>query len=151
MPNNTYNNVQCEGNLGRDPDVKYFESGSMVVKASIAVYCGKDKATGESRSAWVQVEAWGDAGSVLAELRKGDRLRVIRGSFDQQNWTDRETGQQRSKLLVKVWECEKIERQPKGAQQQAQPASTQPASQTTATQPQPASTSPAPDYDDIPF
>ena len=151
MAENTYNHIQCEGNLGRDPDVKHFESGSKVAKASIAVYAGKDKATGESRSAWVQVEAWGDSADVLATLQKGDRLRVIRGSFDQQNWTDRETGQPRSKLLVKVWECEKIERQPKGAQQQAQPAQTQPAPQATATQPQPASTSPAPDYDDIPF
>ncbi len=92
-----YNHVEFEGNLGRDPEIQYFESGSFVVKFSMAVYQGKEKDGNPKPSVWMQVNAWGFEDA--ANLTKGDRVHVV-GQMGADNWTDRETGKPRSKNYV---------------------------------------------------
>jgi len=127
-----YNSVQLIGNLGADPEVKFFESGSRVAECRIAVYNGKDKATGEPKpSMWFTVKAWNACADDLMNFRKGDRLQVVEGQLSQDSWQDRETGAKRSKDYVLAWKVAKIDRQ----------------------QPREAQSSPAEpiDYDAIPF
>lgn len=126
-----YNFVQLIGNLGADPDVRYFESGSCVTECRIAVYNGKSKKTGEyNPSMWFTVKAWNSAGVELAEFRKGDRLQVVEGQLSQDSWQDRESGKTRTKDYVLAWKVAKIERQTE----------------------RPNLEEPAPeDYDDLPF
>lgn len=108
-----YNLVKLIGNLGADPDVKTFTSGSLVTEIRIAVYNGKDKATNEPKpSMWFTVKAWNAAGEEIANnFRKGDRIRIVRGQLAQDSWQDRDTGKTRTKDYVLAWEVEKIERQ----------------------------------------
>jgi single-strand DNA-binding protein len=107
-----YNSVQLIGNLGADTEVKFFESGSRVAECRVAVYNGKDKRTNEPKPPmWFTVKAWNATADVLAEFRKGDRLRVIEGQLAQDSWQDRETGKGRTKDYVLAWKVEKIERQ----------------------------------------
>ena len=108
----SYNSVQLIGNLGADPEVKFFESGSRVAECRIAVYNGKNKQTNENNpSLWFTVKAWNAAADELMNLRKGDRLQVVRGQLSQDSWQDRETGKTRTKDYVLAWEIAKIERQ----------------------------------------
>ena len=118
-----YNQVQLIGNLGADPEVKFFESGSRVAECRIAVYNGKDKRTGENNpSMWITVKAWNAAADELMKFRKGDRLQVVRGQWGQDNWQDRETGANRTKDYCLAWEVSRIERQPKPQAQPQEPA-----------------------------
>jgi single-strand DNA-binding protein len=118
-----YNQVQLIGNLGADPDVKYFASGSVVTEVRIAVYTGKDKATGDPKPPmWITVKAWNQCADELAKLRKGDRLQVVRGQWSQDTWQDRATGANRTKDYCLAWEVAKIERQPKPQEQPQEPA-----------------------------
>ena len=129
-----YNQVKLIGNLGADPEVRFFESGSRVAEIRIAVYNGKDKATGEVKpSMWFTVKAWNDAADVITNgFRKGDRIRIVRGQLAQDSWQDRETGKGRTKDYVLAWEVEKIERQDSTARPNVE-------------EPEPVN------YDDIPF
>lgn len=107
-----YNSVQLIGNLGADPEIKFFDSGSRVAECRIAVYAGKDKSTGEHKpSMWFTVKAWNACADELMNLRKGDRLQVVEGQLSQDAWQDRETGAKRSKDYVLAWKVIKIERQ----------------------------------------
>lgn len=111
-----YNSVQLIGNLGADPEVKFFDSGSRVAECRIAVYAGKDKTTGEPKpSMWFTVKGWNKCADALMEFRKGDRLQVVEGQLSQDTWQDRETGAKRTKDYVLAWEVAKIERQPREA------------------------------------
>lgn len=65
---------QLTGNLGRDPELKYFESGQIVATLSVAVR--QRKRRGEDPPAyWVKVEVWGKTAEWVADnLRKGDSV-----------------------------------------------------------------------------
>jgi single-strand DNA-binding protein len=86
------------GRAGRDPEVRYFESGSMVANLSLAV-------NGETRDAeteWFNLEIWGKQAQVAADyVRKGKQLAIV-GSTKTEKWTDRTTGEERKKQVVKV-------------------------------------------------
>ena len=83
------------GHLGRDPELRWFESGKAKCQFSIAVYASKDKP-----SDWFDIVAWGQtAERAVDRLRKGSRV-VIVGSLKQERWTDRDSGAQRSKVVA---------------------------------------------------
>jgi len=89
------NNVSFTGNAGRDPEVRYFESGTSVANFTVAIYTGKDKPP-----VWVPVSAWGKSCEIAADrVRKGVRVGV-EGRLHMEEWTDRNSGEKRSKLCV---------------------------------------------------
>ena len=91
------------GHLGRDPELRWFESGKAKCQFSIAVSTGKDKP-----SDWFDVVAWGQSAERAADrLRKGSKV-VIVGSLKQERWTDRDSGAQRSKVVVTAQSIEII-------------------------------------------
>jgi single-strand DNA-binding protein len=91
------NVVNLVGRVGRDPEVRYFESGSMVANLSIAVNrISRDEAD------WFNLEIWGKQAQVAADyVRKGSLLGIT-GSFKLETWTDRNTGEGRSKPVIRV-------------------------------------------------
>lgn len=89
------NNVSFTGNAGRDPEVRYFESGTSVANFTVAIYEGKDKPP-----TWVSVSAWGKTCEIAADrVRKGSRV-GIEGRLKTETWTDKQSGQERSRLTV---------------------------------------------------
>lgn len=86
------------GRVGRDPEVRYFESGSMVANLSIAV--NRNSRDGEPD--WFNLEIWGKQAQIAADyVRKGSLLGIT-GSFKVESWTDRATGEERSKPVIRV-------------------------------------------------
>jgi single-strand DNA-binding protein len=91
------NIVSLVGRAGRDPEVRYFESGSMVANLSLAVNrMSRDEAD------WFNLEVWGKQAQVAADyVRKGSLLGIT-GSFKLELWNDRSTGEERSKPVIRV-------------------------------------------------
>ena len=92
------NSVTLVGRAGRDPEVRYFESGSMVANLTIAV----NRRSRDDEPDWFNLEIWGKQAQVAADyVKKGSLLGII-GSFKLDRWTDRNSGEERSKPVVRV-------------------------------------------------
>lgn len=66
------------GRLGKDPEIKFLESGNAVCKFSIAI-TEKWTKDGEKKehTEWVNIEAWGKLAEIAAEyLKKGSKCFV---------------------------------------------------------------------------
>ena len=92
------NSVTLVGRAGRDPDVRYFESGSVVANLTIAV----NRRNRDDEPDWFNLEIWGKQAQIAADyVKKGSLLGIV-GSFKVETWTDRNTGEGRSKPVVRV-------------------------------------------------
>jgi len=92
------NVITLIGRAGRDPEVRYFESGTMVTNVSLAVNGYKRDDPPE----WFNLEIWGKQAQVAADyVRKGSLLGII-GSFKLDRWTDKGSGEERTKPVIRV-------------------------------------------------
>jgi single-strand DNA-binding protein len=94
------NSITLVGHAGRDPEVRFFESGTIVAHFTLAVNKPSNKRDEEPD--WFNVEIWGKQAQVAADyVRKGSLIGVV-GRMTTEQWTDRNTGEVRSKPLVKA-------------------------------------------------
>ena len=92
------NSVCLVGRAGRDPKVRYFESGSVVANLSLAV----NRRSRDDEPDWFNLEIWGKQAGVAADyVRKGSLLGIT-GSLRFDRWTDKDTGEERSKPVIRV-------------------------------------------------
>ncbi len=95
------NCITLVGRAGRDPELRYFESGKAVANFTLAVNRGRDK-----EPDWFNLEVWDKQAQVAADyVRKGSLIGVI-GRLEMQKWTDRTTGETKSKPVVVVTRLE---------------------------------------------
>jgi len=93
------NVVTLVGRVGGDPDVKYFESGSVVCNMTLAV---KRQSRNSDQPDWFNLELWGQTAEVAANyVRKGSLIGVT-GALKLDVWKDRSTGADRSKPVIRV-------------------------------------------------
>lgn len=96
------NSVTLIGRVGGDPDVKYFESGSVVTKLTLAV----NRRKRDSEPDWFPLEIWGKTAEVAANyVRKGKQI-GIKGHLKIEKWQDKNSGETRTKAVVVVDELE---------------------------------------------
>ena len=95
------NVVVLVGNAGRDPELRVFESGSCVCEFSLAI--NRPPRDGQEQAPlWVNCKAWGKTAQVAGDyVRKGSKVAVV-GRLEIEQWTDRSSGEVRSKTLVVV-------------------------------------------------
>lgn len=91
------------GRAGRDPDVKYFESGNVVCKFSLAVN-RRTRRTDEPD--WFNLEIWGKPAEVAANYVRKGKLIGVKGSLKIDSWQDRNTGVLRTSPVVRVDDLE---------------------------------------------
>lgn len=78
------NNITITGNVGRDPELKFSQSGMAVVKFSVADTSGKDD---NKKTQWWNIVCFGDLGeNVAASINKGTRVQVI-GKVQKEKYT----------------------------------------------------------------
>ena len=89
------NSVQLLGNLARDPEVRYTQSGKAVATFTIAAsntYIDSNNETKE-QTAFVNCVAWGKLGEASGNYRKGNRLfvegRIQTRSYETQDGKNR--------------------------------------------------------------
>ena len=92
------NSVTLVGRAGRDPEVRYFESGSVVANLTMAV----NRRNKNDEPDWFNLEIWGKQAQVAADYVKKGSLIGITGSFKLDSWKDRNTGEDRNKPVVRV-------------------------------------------------
>ena len=92
------NTITLVGHAGRDPEIRFFESGTVVSNFTLAVNKpGKDEAPD-----WFHLEIWGEQAQVAADYVRKGSLIVVVGRMTGEQWTDRNSGELRSKAVVKV-------------------------------------------------
>lgn len=84
------NSVQILGNLARDPEVRYTQSGRAVATFTVAAtntYI--DSATNETKeqTAFINCVAWGKLGEAVGNYRKGNRL-FVEGRIQTRSYED---------------------------------------------------------------
>ncbi|MCF7854718.1 MAG: single-stranded DNA-binding protein [Candidatus Pacebacteria bacterium] len=98
------NKVFLMGNLTRDPELRQTPGGASVCTFGIAVNRRYKTSQGEDReeTCFVDIETWGrQAETCHQHLRKGAPA-LVEGRLQQDRWEDKETGQARSRLLVRA-------------------------------------------------
>jgi single-strand DNA-binding protein len=117
------NKVILVGNLGKDPETRFTQSGDCVANFSIATTeTWKDKNTGEKqeKTEWHKIVAWRRLGEICGEyLKKGSQV-YIEGSLQTRQWEDKE-GSKRYTTEVKAFTMKilnaKGERQERGPEE----------------------------------
>jgi len=92
------NSITLVGRAGRDPEVRYFESGTVVANLTMAV----NRRNRDDEPDWFNLEIWGKQAQVAADYVKKGSLIGITGSFKMDSWKDRNTGEDRNKPIVRV-------------------------------------------------
>ena len=92
------NSVTLVGRAGRDPEVRYFESGTVVANLTMAV----NRRNRDDEPDWFNLEIWGKQAQVAADYVKKGSLIGVTGSFKLDSWKDRNTGEDRNKPVVRV-------------------------------------------------
>lgn len=93
------NVVNLVGRVGMDPDVKYFESGTVKCRLTLAV---DRRSRNNEQPDWFNLELWGKTAETAANyLRKG-KLIGVQGSLKIDRWSDRTTGVERTSPVVRV-------------------------------------------------
>lgn len=103
----SHNRVILLGNLTRDPEIRYLQSGMAVCDVGVAVNDRRKNANGEwiDEVTFVDVTVWGRSAEVMSEyLGKGSPV-FIEGRLKLDSWEGQD-GQKRSKLKVV---CEKMQ------------------------------------------
>lgn len=98
------NKVMLIGNLTRDPEYRNTTSGRAVTNMRIAVSRRRfDRESGEGpqeETVFVDITAWEKLADFCHNyLTKGGRI-FVEGRLRQENWQDRETGANRTKISV---------------------------------------------------
>jgi single-strand DNA-binding protein len=110
------------GRLGKDPEIRYTQSGTAC--ASLSIACGdkwKDKNTGQiqEKTEWINISAFGRLAEIIGEyVKKGSKI-YIEGKFTTRKWQD-QSGQDRYTTEIVASEMQMLDS--RGDNQQAQPA-----------------------------
>jgi single-strand DNA-binding protein len=92
------NHVSLVGRIGQEPEVRYFESGTVKTTISVAV---KPPYASET-PLWFKVECWGNLAETVGNYLSKGRLVAIYGDIKIESWTDRTTGEHRQKVVVRA-------------------------------------------------
>jgi single-strand DNA-binding protein len=93
------NVVTLVGRVGGDPDVKYFESGSVKCRLTLAV---NRQTKNSDQPDWFNLELWGKDAEFAANYIQKGRLIGVKGSLKFDSWSDRTTGATRTSPVIRV-------------------------------------------------
>lgn len=88
------------GRLGKDPEARYLNSGSVVAKGRLAISQGKD-----SDPVWFEVEAWGSLAEEFTNNFSKGQMVTVTGRIYENSWTTK-TGEERLSPVIKATRIE---------------------------------------------
>ena len=91
------------GNLGRDPELRYTQSGQPVVNFSIATtesWNKKDGSGREEKTEWHRIVAWGRTAELCAQYLSKGRQVYVEGRLQTREWENRDGQKQRTTEIV---------------------------------------------------
>lgn len=93
------NIVHLVGRVGGTIDPRYFESGSVKADFTLAV---NRRSKNNDQPDWFNVTCWGKTAEVATNYVRKGSLVGISGQLTIETWTDKNTGAERSKPVIKV-------------------------------------------------
>jgi len=97
-----YNKVLLMGNLTRDPELKYLQSGQAVVNIGLAVnrkYRNRNTQEMVEETTFVDIEGWGQQAETFSKYMTKGRPVFIEGRLRLDSWEGKD-GQKKNKLRV---------------------------------------------------
>jgi single-strand DNA-binding protein len=95
------NVVHLVGRVGGDPEVRYFESGSVKCTLTLAVN-RLSKSKDNEPPDWFNLELWGKTAEIAANYVRKGSLVGVQGALKIETWQDKTTNGERSKPIIKV-------------------------------------------------
>jgi len=98
----SYNKVLLIGNLTRDPELRYLQSGSAVVNFGLAVnrkYRNRTSQEMVEETTFVDIEGWGQQAETFSRYMSKGRPVFVEGRLRLDSWEAKD-GQKRTKLRV---------------------------------------------------
>lgn len=102
---NTYNQLIADinhivlvGRSGRDPEMRYFESGKVVTTFTLAV----NRPTKDAQTDWFDIEVWGKPAEIAGEYVKKGSLIGVEGKVRWDSWISKDTGDTNVKPMIVV-------------------------------------------------
>ena len=91
------------GNVGRDPEVRHLENDRVVANFSLATRETYRDKQGQRQelTEWHTIELWDDLARTAEKYVKKGKLIYLEGKIRTNNWTDKETGQERSSKIIR--------------------------------------------------
>lgn len=151
----SFNKVILAGNLTRDPELRYTPKGTAIAKIGLAVNRSWTSEDGQKKEEvnFIDVEAWGRQGEVIAQYMKKGRPLLVEGRLKLDTWEDKNTKQKVSKLKVVLESFSFIDsnRGEAGAGEGGAPAPRPPRPAPTPPAGEPLEGDGPPESDDVPF
>lgn len=91
------------GHLGRDPELRYTQSGTPVTNFSVATtesWNKKDGSGREESTEWHRIVAWGRTAELCSQYLSKGRLVYIEGRLQTREWENRDGIKQRTTEIV---------------------------------------------------
>lgn len=92
------NIVHLVGRTGTNPEIRYFDSGTVKCRLTLAI----NRPRKDEPPDWFELEMWGRTAEIAANYVKKGSLIGVQGSLKIDTWSDRNTGANRSKPIIKV-------------------------------------------------
>ncbi len=121
------NKVILIGNLGKDPEVRYLENGSVVANVTLATTESyKDKAGNRiDNTEWHDLEMWDGLAKIAEQyLSKGKSI-YVEGRIKSDTWQD-DQGNNRKRIRIRVQNMTMLGGAPAGGGMVNQPVSSKP-------------------------
>ena len=98
----SFNKVILMGNLTRAPELRYTPSGTAIAKMGLAVNRVWRDSEGQQKeeTTFVDVDAFGKQAETLGQYMQKGRPILVEGRLKLDQWEDKNTGQNRSRLGV---------------------------------------------------
>ncbi len=96
------NKVILIGNLGRDPELRYTQSGQAVTNFTMATTDRFSNRSGEreERTEWHRIVAWGRTAELCAQYLSKGRSVYVDGRLQTREWEDKEGQKRRTTEIV---------------------------------------------------
>ncbi len=97
------NKVILIGNLGRDPELRYTQSGQAVANFSLATnerFGGRDGGEQQERTEWHRIVTWGKTAETCAQYLAKGRNVYIEGRLQTRDWEDRDGNKRQTTEVV---------------------------------------------------
>ena len=90
------NHIVLIGRSGKDPEMRYFDSGKVITTFSLAI----NRPVKDGATDWFDIEIWGKQAEVAGEYVKKGSLIGVEGKVRWDSWTHKETGDLVTKPLI---------------------------------------------------
>ncbi len=90
------NHIVLVGRAGKDPEMRYFESGRVVTTLTLAV----NRPVKDAQTDWFDIEIWGKPAEIAGEYVKKGSLIGVEGKIRWDSWTSKDTGDLNIKPMV---------------------------------------------------